>query len=80
MKINYKPFGKPEVLHFISPYLLKEYNNRWYILCKSNHFEHFTCLALDLIEQIEEAGHYEYLPYPAGDKPEDFFEDFIGVT
>lgn len=80
LKITYKPFDKPEVLHFISPYLLKEYNNRWYILCKSNHFEHLTCLALDRIELIEETKNYEYLHFPEGDKPEDFFDDFIGVT
>ncbi len=80
LKITYKPFEKPEVLHFISPYLLKEYNNRWYILCKSNHFDQFTCLALDRIEEIQETTHYEYLPYPDGEKPEDFFDDFIGVT
>lgn len=80
LKITYKPFEKPEVLHFISPYLLKEYNNRWYILCKSNHFNHLTCLALDRIEKIEETTDYPYLPYPSNDDPKDFFFDFIGVT
>lgn len=80
LKITYKPFEKPEVIHFISPYLLKEYNNRWYILCKSNHFDHLTCLALDRIEEIQETTHYEYLSYQDGEKPEDFFDDFIGVT
>lgn len=80
LKITYKPFEKPEVLHFISPYLLKQYNNRWYILCKTNHFEHLTCLALDRIEEIDETSHYTFLPYPEYEDPEEFFFDFIGVT
>lgn len=80
LKITYKPFDKPEVLHFICPYLLKEYNNRWFVLCKSNHFEHFTCLALDRIQEIESTSQYTYLPYPEDENPKEFFDNFIGVT
>lgn len=80
LKITYRPFDKPEIIHFISPYLLKEYNNRWYVLCRSNHFDPLTCLALDRIIQVEENPLKPYQNYPEEEDPNFFFFDFIGVT
>ncbi|MFN3999686.1 helix-turn-helix transcriptional regulator [Algoriphagus sp.] len=80
LQITYLAFGKPEDDHFISPYLLKEYNNRWYILCKTNHFDHLTCLALDRIKQIEPTSKYPFIPYPEDEDPKEFFFNFLGVT
>jgi predicted DNA-binding transcriptional regulator YafY len=80
LEVTYLPFGKPQVIHFISPYLLKEYNNRWYILCKTNRFDHLTCLALDRIKQIEPISKNPFIAYPEDDDPKEFFFDFIGVT
>ena len=76
--INYKPFDKPEEMHQVSPYLLKQYNNRWFVLCHSDLHEHLINLALDRILKLSASTH-DFLPYPE-EAPKDFFDDIIGVT
>jgi predicted DNA-binding transcriptional regulator YafY len=78
IKLQYKPFNKPTENHTISPYLLKQFNNRWFILCKSDQYEYLINLALDRIQSVEQE-HSKFVEYPA-DSPEDFFEDIVGVT
>lgn len=78
MKISYSPFDKSPEIHQISPYLLKQYNKRWFVLCKTNQTEYLMNLALDRIQKVEPSNGV-FNPY-LGDNPEDFFEDIVGVT
>ena len=80
LKIKYLPFTarQPREL-IVSPYILKEYRNRWFLLCKLKMQKTLRIMALDRIESVERAygEKFEVLP---GFHPETFFDDVIGVT
>lgn len=86
VSVVYKKFDIDTPSTFVVyPYLLKQYNDRWYLICNSVGDEHFPYradfvmnLPLDRIESYEP--HYE-LPYK--DCPLDLnerFDDIVGVT
>lgn len=78
LTVTYKEFGSGnEVKYNISPYLLKQFNRRWFLLCASEGLDHLTTLPLDRLLDIE-PGTHKYIAYP-GDEPLEFFEDIIGV-
>ncbi|TXE08557.1 WYL domain-containing protein [Gelidibacter salicanalis] len=60
------------------PYHLKQYNKRWFLFGKNQHFENLTNLALDRIDSIEQAGE-KFVPNSIVDF-EEYFDDVIGVT
>ena len=62
----------------LHPYLLKEYNRRWYLFAAAESDEKFLCFALDRIDSIVPLPSHHYLEYE-GDINERF-EDIIGVT
>jgi len=62
----------------VTPLLLKEYNNRWYLICFDSVKEKVITYALDRIsdlEIVEQQGEK-----PADFKPELFFRHSIGIT
>ncbi len=78
ISIEYKSFFRREPKTFVlSPYYLKEYNNRWFVLGKSPGYERMSIYALDRIVSMVNAGvKYE-------DTDVDFkayFERVVGVT
>jgi len=78
LKIKYKSFNSDHINTFtISPYYLKQYNNRWFLLGKDERFETLTNLALDRIQRIEET----IKKYSETDIDfDEYFEDVIGVS
>lgn len=60
------------------PYLLKEYNRRWFLFAGSEDDDKLLCFALDRIKGVEPLPAHKYKNY-AGDINE-AFEDIIGVT
>ena len=76
--IDYKSFKRSESKEFeMSPYYLKEYNNRWFLLGKSPGFERISIYALDRILSIRNAG----FKYEDTDVDfDDYFENVVGVT
>lgn len=77
LKILYKSFKARESNHYIvHPQLLKEYNNRWFLICW--HKNKIMNLALDRMEEIIVEDTIEYI-----DKDFDmdrYFGEVIGVT
>lgn len=77
LRIVYKSFTAREANIFtVHPQLLKEYNNRWFLIClyKGKMYN----LALDRMEQIEEEEKAEYIDrHLDGDE---YFKDIVGVT
>ncbi|HLW29496.1 MAG TPA: WYL domain-containing protein [Brumimicrobium sp.] len=62
----------------VTPLLLKEYNNRWYLICYDSVKEKVITYALDRISEleiIEQQGEK-----PADFKPDLFFRHSIGIT
>ena len=62
----------------LSPYLLKEYNRRWYLISGAQDTGRILNFALDRIISIEILPGYVYRPAP--DDLAERFEDIIGVT
>ena len=79
VEIVYKKFSSSEsqilVLH---PYLLKEYNNRWFLIGSLDKEKMILNLPLDRIENYKVLPALKYKDYK-GDI-EERFEDIIGVT
>lgn len=79
IQIEYKLFNTSEVREVIlSPYLLKEYNQRWYLIAGADDTGNILNFALDRIVSIKMLPGYEYR-LPQEDLSERF-EDIIGVT
>jgi predicted DNA-binding transcriptional regulator YafY len=79
IQLRYHVFGRNEERTIaVSPYLLKEYNRRWFLLAAPTDSEKVLTFALDRIVTVDEAAGLPYHPAPA-----DFterYEDIIGVT
>lgn len=77
IKLVYKPFAKDASEIVLSPFHLKQYNNRWFLFAKHADYENISNYPLDRIESIEELS----------EKAEecdvdwiDYFDDIVGVT
>ena len=78
--IHYQSFKARNPRPFtISPYLLKEYRNRWFIVCYDYVRKDICNYALDRIESIEPCTDKAYIENSFFD-PEHYFDDVIGVT
>jgi len=79
VNLSYHTFSDPEnvrqvVLH---PYLLKQYNNRWYLLGAAED-GYILNFALDRIDDIEQISNIKYMESDEG--LEERFYDIVGVT
>jgi predicted DNA-binding transcriptional regulator YafY len=79
ISITYKSFNakEPEKTN-VHPYYLKQYNNRWFLMCRTDGYDNITVRALDRIISIGPAP-ITYAPNTKVDFA-DFFDDMIGVT
>lgn len=77
LKIDYKPFGKKTTTVCVSPYMLKQYNTRWFLLCKSIKYNNLTVYALDRIENMD-LSPTDYCAAPKN--IDSYFDNRIGVT
>lgn len=77
LKIKYQDFEREIVEYSISPYLLKEYHNRWHIYGYEHKKEKIYNLALDRIEVIENS----VFPYRLPKKDDlSFLDGIVGFT
>jgi predicted DNA-binding transcriptional regulator YafY len=80
IELHYHRFDTPdEDRHIVvHPYLLKEYNRRWYLIAAADNDGKLLHFALDRIDKVVPLPVRKYIPYD-GDLDERF-EDIIGVT
>src|SRR5574344_821942 len=80
IEIHYHKFSDPEqeLVVNLHPYLLKEYNRRWYLFAAAEDDEKMLCFGLDRIDKVVPLPSHKYVEYD-GDLNERF-EDIIGVT
>lgn len=76
--IEYAAFGKEPYQTIISPYLLKEYQNRWYLYAYSHDKTGMRTYGLERIHIIKPTLQ-AFIPNEFFD-PKAFFDDLIGVT
>ena len=81
LQITYHSFKADHPSGFVfSPYVLKEYRNRWFVFGRKEGFVSITNLALDRIIEISEApADAEYVETPDFE-PQSYFGEMIGVT
>lgn len=78
--INYQSFkAKSAAAKVYYPYLLKEYRNRWFLICAAKQGNELFNLALDRMISVEEAKGETFIPYDGIDF-ERYYEEVIGVT
>ncbi len=80
--IEYQSFKarQPEAI-IVYPYLLKEYRNRWFLICEksTNKRPQVNIFALDRIHSVEVDRQHPFKKC-VGFDPEHYFDDTIGVT
>lgn len=76
--IRYAPFDRDEKTHHLSPYLLKEYRNRWYVIGHSDRAEAVLVFALDRIQDINPSPE-KWIKNQEFD-PHTYFKYSFGIT
>ncbi|WP_343523515.1 WYL domain-containing protein [Pedobacter sp.] len=78
--IEYKSFKAQQSQQAIYyPYLLKEYRNRWFLICKAKKRPGILNLALDRIVEFQELPNETFIAYEGVDFDR-YYDDLIGVT
>ena len=79
IRLSYHKFSDPTTKSIdFHPYLLKQYNDRWYLLGAADNDKKILTFALDRIDNVEPLPEKKYV-----ECPEDLaerFEDIVGVT
>lgn len=80
IEIGYHRFAEPDkqLTLCLHPYLLKEYNHRWFLFAAAESDGKLLCFALDRIDDVTPQPSHKYIPFD-GDL-EEYFDDIIGVT
>lgn len=80
IRMTYQSFKalKPHTFLF-SPYILKEFRNRWFVFGKGQRDRFVVNFALDRILSVEPAAGETFSDDPRFD-PEAYFSDIVGVT
>ncbi|MBY0479195.1 MAG: WYL domain-containing protein [Chitinophagaceae bacterium] len=78
VEIQYHPFGKTKRNYSLSPYLLKQYRNRWYVIGYAKEKQSTLVFALDRITILKETKH-KYLIDTKFDKDQ-YFSYSFGAT
>lgn len=78
IEIHYKSFISDDILTFtLSPYFLKQYNNRWFLFGWNHKDGYIQNLALDRIQNIASCKD-TFIENPIDF--EEYFEDIVGVS
>lgn len=64
----------------VHPYYLKEYNNRWFLIARTEGRNDLSNYAFDRIDSIESSPDVKYIPNDSIDFNDDYFNDMIGVS
>ena len=76
--IVYHSYRQEEVHYHFSPYCVKQYNGRWFLLGYDNVGKRITNLALDRIQKLEQ-DKWDFVENTTFD-PQEYFKDIIGVS
>jgi len=80
LELSYRRFQDTEPLRIkVYPYRIKQYNDRWFLICRHPEYKEFSNFPLDRIESFDILYNEEYIPVDSAEIDE-FFDDIIGVT
>lgn len=79
IKLSYHTFTDPTIRSIVfHPYLLKQYNDRWFLLGAADSDKKILNFALDRIDEVEPLPDKKYAECP--EELQERFEDIVGVT
>lgn len=79
IRVQYEPYNKKETTSkMLHPYFLKKYRTRWYLIGYAENTARIENLALDRIESVVPVSVGRNLSFKPN--PEEYYDDFIGVT
>ena len=79
IRLFYHTFPNPDIRTIdFHPYLLKQYNERWYLLGAADSDNKILTFALDRIDDVKPLPEKKYIECP--DELNDRFDDIVGVT
>ena len=79
IRLSYHTFADDTIRNIdFHPYLLKQYNDRWFLLGASDSDSKILTFALDRIDKVEPLPERKYRKCP--EDLEERFEDIVGVT
>lgn len=80
IEVHFHKFDSPKEDRtvIVHPYLLKEYNRRWYLIAGADDTGRLLTLALDRMDGFESLPDYRYVDYDGN--LSERFEDIVGVT
>ena len=79
ISLEYHTFDNSNVrIVAICPYLLKEYNNRWFLIAAACDTGKILTFPLDRIDNFNELYVQKFIPIPQDF--DEYFEDIVGVT
>lgn len=77
--LTYHTFDEPEKKHvLLHPYILKEWNRRWYLIAAAADSGKILTFALDRTDEVETSDDMKYKP--ASDDLMERYEDIVGIT
>jgi predicted DNA-binding transcriptional regulator YafY len=76
--LTYKKFDSPVSKNYrLHPYMLKEYRNRWYLVCRNEEVNKVVTFALDRVQEVKELD--SELIWQDFD-PEEYYKYSLGIT
>lgn len=80
VELHYHKFSSPhtELTVNIHPYLLKEYNRRWFLFAAAESDRKLLCFTFDRIDNVVPLPSHKYIDYEG--EINEIFDDTIGVT
>ena len=79
IELEYQPFGKEDRIVKVSPYYLKQYNNRWFLIARREGYTYLSNYAIDRIVNITELAD-TFVPLDDDFSFEEYFGDVVGVS
>jgi predicted DNA-binding transcriptional regulator YafY len=78
LEITYARYGASPKVHTLSPYLIKAYRNRWYVVGYSTTRKNVLIFSLDRITDVHKSTQSFY--DAPGFQPDDYFQYSFGIT
>lgn len=77
IQLEYKPYNKESIFVKLHPYLLKQYNDRWFLIGLTDRYSNLSNFAIDRILDV----HSVDIPFqPAGVDLVEYFDEVVGVS
>ena len=75
--LEYKPYNKESIFVKLHPYLLKQYNDRWFLIGLTDGYSNLSNFAIDRILYVRSVD----IPFqPAGLDLVEYFDEVVGVS